>query len=275
MGRVIIDYPGTGHTHGNITPEGAVGTAANKAVFTGANGILQAGSLPVAAGGTGRNTLTAGAFLRGAGTGAVTLTPAADVAGLIGAMSDIDNIRYKVFKKSGTFSVPSNAKGHKFRVICVGGGGGGGSGDSGKSAYYGGNGGGGGGGGHVTVTDVTLTSGSVSVTIGAGGAAGANGALTKFGSYASASGGIKGSPGGASSGGGDGGGGGFSFRTDSGAGGNGGAGGGGSSPGGVGSSGSAYGGGGGGGGGGSQSGSNPGAGGSGANGICIVVWQVA
>ena len=127
MGRVIIDYPGTGHTHGNITPEGAVGTAANRAVFTGANGVLQAGSLPVSAGGTGRNTLTAGAFLRGTGTGAVTMTPAADVLGTIGAAAPLAvNTGWKLqFSRttagSFTWTAPDlfGGKGYKVGVLVI------------------------------------------------------------------------------------------------------------------------------------------------------------
>ena len=44
------------HAHGAITHDGKIGTAANKAVYTGAGGALQAGTLPVAAGGTGATT---------------------------------------------------------------------------------------------------------------------------------------------------------------------------------------------------------------------------
>ena len=40
------------HTHGAITNDGKIGTAANKAVFTGEDGALKAGTLPIAAGGT-------------------------------------------------------------------------------------------------------------------------------------------------------------------------------------------------------------------------------
>lgn len=47
------------HTHGAITNDGKIGTAANKAVFTGEDGALEAGTLPIAAGGTG--AVTAGA----------------------------------------------------------------------------------------------------------------------------------------------------------------------------------------------------------------------
>ena len=41
------------HAHGSITNDGKIGTAANKAVYTGEGGALQAGTLPVSAGGTG------------------------------------------------------------------------------------------------------------------------------------------------------------------------------------------------------------------------------
>lgn len=45
------------HTHGNITNDGKVGTAANKAVYTTTGGAVTAGTLPVAAGGTGASNL--------------------------------------------------------------------------------------------------------------------------------------------------------------------------------------------------------------------------
>lgn len=44
------------HTHGAITNDGKIGTAANKAVFTGEDGALKADTLPIAAGGTGAVT---------------------------------------------------------------------------------------------------------------------------------------------------------------------------------------------------------------------------
>ena len=47
------------HTHGAITNDGKIGTAANKAVFTGEGGALKAGTLPIAAGGTGAVTADA------------------------------------------------------------------------------------------------------------------------------------------------------------------------------------------------------------------------
>lgn len=49
----------TDHTHGAITNNGKIGTAANKAVFTGEDGALKAGTLPIAAGGTGAVTADA------------------------------------------------------------------------------------------------------------------------------------------------------------------------------------------------------------------------
>ena len=47
------------HSHGSITNDGKIGTDANKAVYTGEDGTLQAGALPVAAGGTGATTAEA------------------------------------------------------------------------------------------------------------------------------------------------------------------------------------------------------------------------
>ena len=135
MGRVIIDYPETERSHGNITPEGAIGTAANKAVFTGPNGVLQAGTLPVAAGGTGRATLTAGAFLRGTGTGAVTLTPAAQVLDAIGGVSaQAANTGWrKLYSRTTagafTWTAPDlfGGKPYHIGVLVIGGGGAGGA----------------------------------------------------------------------------------------------------------------------------------------------------
>lgn len=51
------------HTHGNITNAGAIGTAANKGVYTGTNGVLTAGTIPVAAGGTGAASFTANSII--------------------------------------------------------------------------------------------------------------------------------------------------------------------------------------------------------------------
>ena len=41
------------HAHGNISSDGKIGSTANCAIYTGTNGVLQAGTLPIAAGGTG------------------------------------------------------------------------------------------------------------------------------------------------------------------------------------------------------------------------------
>lgn len=60
------------HAHGSITNDGKIGTAANKAVYTGDSGALQAGTLPVAAGGTGATT--AGAARSNLGAQAARLT---------------------------------------------------------------------------------------------------------------------------------------------------------------------------------------------------------
>ncbi len=63
------------HKHGNITNDGKIGTTANKAVYTGTSGVLQAGTLPVSAGGTGATSASSAPFLaKTGGTMTGTLT---------------------------------------------------------------------------------------------------------------------------------------------------------------------------------------------------------
>ena len=120
--------------------------------------------------------------------------------------------------------------GDQVNVVCIGGGGGGGGkfggaaghgGDTYSYDYAGGGGGGGGGfgaggggggyhgetivyagggggSGYLSAKTITLTSLSVAVTIGAGGAANENGGTTSFGTYLSAAGGTAGGKGGSS-----------------------------------------------------------------------------
>ena len=79
------EYSAIDHTH----TYGDVGAAA--ASHTHATGDITSGTFGVARGGTGRSSLTSGYFLRGNGTGAVTLTAAADVVAAIGAASSTHN----------------------------------------------------------------------------------------------------------------------------------------------------------------------------------------
>lgn len=64
------------HAHGNITNDGKIGTAANKAAYTTTNGVVTAGTLPAAAGGTGKTTLkdAANALINALDTGSSNLT---------------------------------------------------------------------------------------------------------------------------------------------------------------------------------------------------------
>ena len=64
-------YAALVHSHGNITNDGNLGTGANNAAYTTTGGKLIAGTLPVAAGGTGKTSFTAGQVLVGNGTNAV------------------------------------------------------------------------------------------------------------------------------------------------------------------------------------------------------------
>ena len=65
------------HSHGSITNAGAIGTVADKAIFTGANGVLKADVLPILAGGTGATSkVGANTNLTVAGT---DIAPATDL----------------------------------------------------------------------------------------------------------------------------------------------------------------------------------------------------
>lgn len=55
-GYSIGDISLKNHTHGNLTNDGKIGSDSDKAIYTGTGGLLQAGTLPVAAGGTGTST---------------------------------------------------------------------------------------------------------------------------------------------------------------------------------------------------------------------------
>ena len=65
---INASVPPSAHAHGNLTSEGKVGADANKAIYTGTGGAIQAGTLPVAGGGTGQVTFTSGELLMGNGT---------------------------------------------------------------------------------------------------------------------------------------------------------------------------------------------------------------
>lgn len=64
-------YAAIVHSHGNISNNGNLGSSANQAAYTSASGKLIAGTLPIAAGGTGKTSFTVGQVLVGNGTGAL------------------------------------------------------------------------------------------------------------------------------------------------------------------------------------------------------------
>jgi hypothetical protein len=82
--------------------------------------------------------------------------------------NDIDGFRIHTFTQSGLFTISASGK---VDVLVVAGGGGGGG-------YIGG---GGGGGGVIYTTAFPVATGSIPITVGAGGAAGANAGYTGFG----------------------------------------------------------------------------------------------
>ena len=76
------------------------------------------GTLGVAHGGTGRSTLTSGYFLRGNGTGAVTMSSVDQVKSALG-IGGVKNYRYVVTIPTSSWN--TNSAGGKYRDITVSG----------------------------------------------------------------------------------------------------------------------------------------------------------
>lgn len=96
-----------------------------------------------------------------------------------GTVTTVGNFRYHTFTSSGTFTVLSVPPGATIDYVVIAGGGGGGN-DLGGGAS-----GGGGAGGVVDIYDAAVTVQSYPIVVGAGGAAGVNGAnSTAFGQTA-------------------------------------------------------------------------------------------
>jgi hypothetical protein len=92
------------HTHGNITSDGKIGSASNRAVYTGTNGLLQAGTLPVSAGGTGATTASAARSALGAAALSHTHT-ASDVSGLAELLGQAVKMEMGSYVGTGTYGV--------------------------------------------------------------------------------------------------------------------------------------------------------------------------
>ena len=138
------------------------------------------GTLPVANGGTGQTTYTNGQLLIGNTTGntltKATLTAGSNISitngtGSITVASTAPTSGRQAFTSNGTFTIPTNVTAVKVTLV----GGGGGSGGAYDGASCSGARGGSGGGGATAFAFLTgLTSGNtITVTVGAGGTAGA------------------------------------------------------------------------------------------------------
>jgi len=175
-------------------------TGANNALYSTSATALTAGTLPVAAGGTGISTApTNGQIDIGNGTNftRTTLTAGTGVtvtngAGSITLAAAGNILNYQDFTTSGTWTAPSGLTGNEIVTGFIWGAGGGGGG--GNSQY-----GGGGGGGCFQFTFLASQVGSSqTVTIGAGGTGGVSGTpataggTTSFGSLVSVTGGTAG-----------------------------------------------------------------------------------
>jgi hypothetical protein len=161
---------------------------ANKVNTSGEASLTTAvtGTLPVANGGTGATTLTSGNVLIGAGTSAVTSVAAgangnvltSDGTTWTSAAASGGQFQTQLFTAPGTWTKPASCTQVKVTVIGGGGGGGPAPGSPGKV-------------GGLAVAIVPVSA-PVSITIGAGGNAGAAGGTSSFGPAVSATGGSAG-----------------------------------------------------------------------------------
>ena len=94
LSPATIGAAAASHAHGGITSDGRLGTEANRAVCTGEGGTLQAGILPVAAGGTGSSDAAAARAALGAASAADLTAANTGIAALQKAE--------QVFSTSGT-----------------------------------------------------------------------------------------------------------------------------------------------------------------------------
>jgi hypothetical protein len=181
----LVEYDGTTfQLVNNIVYGGSI---------TNGNIVSLTAPLSVANGGTGLATLTTNNVMLGNGTANVNFVAPGTSGNLLTsdgttwasttpALSGFNNLQ--VFTSSGTFTIPALVT--KVKVTVVGGGGGGASGSSG---------GGGGGGAAIRIVTGLTPAGTVTVTVGSGGAAQTAGGTSSFGAYASATGGAGGTSG--------------------------------------------------------------------------------
>lgn len=94
LSPATIGAAATSHAHGSLANDGRLGTEANRAVCTGEGGTLQAGILPVAAGGTGSSDAAAARAALGAASAADLTAANTGIAALQKAE--------QVFNTSGT-----------------------------------------------------------------------------------------------------------------------------------------------------------------------------
>jgi hypothetical protein len=171
--------------------------------ITNGNIVSLTTPLGAASGGTGLSTLTANSVLLGNGISTVQLIAPSTSGNVLtsdgttwsSARSLIPSMQVFTSTGTSTFTIPASVT--KVKVTVVGGGGGGRT-----ASNSTGQGGGGSGGAAIKVITGLTPGGTVTVTVGAGGAANATGDTSSFGAYCSATGGLSpasssGPPGGA------------------------------------------------------------------------------
>ena len=118
----------TSHAHGAITHDGKIGTGANNAVYTGTDGTLQAGTLPVAAGGTGAITAAGALASLGAQPARLTFTGKTVATSAWAADSTYADYPYRAAVACAGVTAesfadvvlgPEDAAGGNFAAVCM------------------------------------------------------------------------------------------------------------------------------------------------------------
>jgi hypothetical protein len=173
----------------------AGGTATTAVTINTTQVVTLANALPAGSGGTGAATLTAENVVIGNGTSAVKFVAPGTTGNVLtsngsawlsqAAAAGGGDYVMQVYGSPATWTKPASVKAVKVTVVGGGGGGGGGGG-----TYRGG--GGGGGGVSVEYLDAPALPGPVAVTVGSGGGSAQAGGTTSFGPFLSATGGAAG-----------------------------------------------------------------------------------
>lgn len=110
--KLATVFAALSHTHGNITNDGKIGSTANQVVITDTNGVVRAGTAPVAGGGTGASTAAGARSNLGitpANIGAAPTSHNHDASNINAGTLSVDRLPTIPVSKGGTGSTTSAA----------------------------------------------------------------------------------------------------------------------------------------------------------------------